>query len=430
MTTDHVSVSSTPNTDWFRERTSRLSGSDVDAPLDDLEPLRDVIGDARVVAVGEGAHFVGEFTSTRQRVLRFLAERCGFTVLAFEFGFGEGIALDSWLRGEGDDAELAAVGGTTNAGVNPRMVRWLRRHNRTSSHPLRFVGIDTPMAGGRLRPDLEPLAEYLREVDPEVVGLIDRALGIADRFTGGSVAVAAPGWARLEAADQDALTASLARLSLRFRSMEPLYVSRGGRSAYDVALRHLEAALHTDYMFGAMRDVFTGQGLEGDTSVRDHHMAESVRWHLDNADPDTRIVLAAHNNHIQKTPVYFDGELAALPMGYYLDRMLGENYRALAQTHTAEQVAEMSPDERAESGLTVAEEPLDAPEPGSVEAAVIDAGYGDDISLTNLREAPVGSLDRIRTQSATQLTPVVEAFDGVLTVPTATTYYTTGLREE
>jgi erythromycin esterase-like protein len=28
----------------------------------------------------------------------FLAERCGFTVFAFEFGFSEGFALDSWLN--------------------------------------------------------------------------------------------------------------------------------------------------------------------------------------------------------------------------------------------------------------------------------------------------------------------------------------------
>lgn len=60
-----------------------------DGPLDDLEVLREIVGDARVVAVGEGAHFVEEFSRARQRVLRFLAERCGFTVFAMEFGFSE-----------------------------------------------------------------------------------------------------------------------------------------------------------------------------------------------------------------------------------------------------------------------------------------------------------------------------------------------------
>ena len=44
-------------------------------------------------------------------------------------------------------------------------------------------------------------------------------------------------------------------------------------------------------------------------SVREIFMADSVRWHLRRAAPGTRIVLAAHNNHIQKTPLSFDGVL-------------------------------------------------------------------------------------------------------------------------
>ncbi|NYH80655.1 erythromycin esterase [Actinopolyspora biskrensis] len=425
-----MSRSATPLSDWFGEHTSTLRGFDVDAPLDDLEPLRDIVGDAQVVALGEGAHFVGEFTHARQRMLRFLAERCGFTVVAFEFGFSEAAALDHWLQGHGDDADLATVGGTTNAGVNPQLVHWLRRHNSTSAHPLRFVGVDTPTAGGQLRPALEPLADYLREVDPDLVGLVERALAIADRFTGTSVAVAAPKWAQLDGADQDALTASLTRLLLRFRSLEPLYVSRSDQAGYDLALRHLEAALHADYMFTAMRDLFAGRGLDGDAAVRDHYMAESLHWHLDRAEPGTRIALAAHNNHIQKTPVYFDDELAVLPMGYYLHRTLGDSYRALAQTHTAEHVVEMHPTEEAEAGFTVTEERLGTPEPGSVEAAVIDAGYGTDISLTNLRNAPSEGLDRIRAQGSSLPIPVPQAFDAVLTSPTTTTYYTTSLHSE
>ncbi|MET9341125.1 erythromycin esterase family protein [Nonomuraea sp. NPDC003804] len=412
---------------WFRTHTSILTGLDPDAPLDDLEPLREIIGDARVVAVGEGAHFVREFTQVRQRVLRFLAERCGFTVLAFEFGFSEGLALDEWLRGDGDEADLAALSGTTNAGMNPDMVRWLRRHNLTSAHPVRFVGVDTPVAGGQLRPALEPLAGYLLDVDREALGQVERAMAIADRFTGRSVAVAAPRWARLGAGEQDALTASLTRLLLRFRALEPLYVSRSDQHRYDVARRHLEAALHADYMFGAIRALFAGEGLPGDASVRDHYMARSLRWHLDRAEPGARIVLAAHNQHIQKTPVCYGGELAALPMGHYLSRMLGDGYRALALTHTAGSVAEMHLDEKSEAGFTVAEEQLAAPEPGSVEAALVDAGFGTAVSLTNLRHAPQGALDRIRSQSASVLTPMREAFDGVITTPTATTSFSTSL---
>lgn len=97
---------------WFGSRATRLSTIDPDAPLDDLEPLREVIGDARVVAVGEGAHFVAELGAVEARVVRFLVERCGFGVLALELGFQDGRALGPWLHGHGDEDDLVDVGGT------------------------------------------------------------------------------------------------------------------------------------------------------------------------------------------------------------------------------------------------------------------------------------------------------------------------------
>jgi erythromycin esterase len=71
----------TPFTDWLRERAVPFAHLDPQAPLDDLSPLRGIIGDARVVAIGEHSHFIDEFALLRRRILRFLVERCGFTVL-------------------------------------------------------------------------------------------------------------------------------------------------------------------------------------------------------------------------------------------------------------------------------------------------------------------------------------------------------------
>ncbi|MFC5748523.1 erythromycin esterase family protein [Actinomadura rugatobispora] len=415
---------------WIRENAATLDTLDPDAPLDDLEPLRDIIGDARVVALGEGCHFVREFTTARRRLLRFLAERCGFTALAFEFGFAEGPALDRWLRGEGGEDDLAALGGTTASGVTGELARWLRRYNATAARPLRFLGIDVPQAGGTLRPALEPVAGYLREVDPDALPFVERALEISDRFAGGSVAAAAPVWAGLDRADQDALTAALGRVVLRARALEPRYVERGGRERYETALRRIEAAWHADYMVGALNGVFTGTGLPLDTSVRDHFMAGSLLWHLDRAEPGERVVLAAHNNHIQKTAVHYDGELFGYVMGHYLAGALGGDYRAIAMTHTADSVPEMNPDGSGEVGFSLVDTAAAPARPGSVEGALLDAGLGSAITLTGLRHAPRAAdgdalLGGIRSQSSEMVTPVPEAFDAVLTVPSATTHFTT-----
>ncbi|TDD80261.1 hypothetical protein E1293_21235 [Actinomadura darangshiensis] len=224
-----------PFADRLRGHAVPLTHLDPEAPLDDLEPLRDIIGDARVVAVGEHSHFIDEFALMRRRILRFLVERCGFTVLAFEYGFSEGFSLDAWGQGEGGDDELAShVAGAIPVGLDEPL-HWIRRHNRTASQPVRFAGIDIPAAGGSLLPALTPVADYLRQIDPEALPAVQAAMRIAESFAGGSGAVAAPAWARLSTAEQDALSALLMRLLIRFRSVQPLYVSRGDQDGYDIA---------------------------------------------------------------------------------------------------------------------------------------------------------------------------------------------------
>lgn len=405
----------------LRTHSRPLSSLD-DAADGELELLAELAAGSRVVAIGEGAHFVAEFGAARRRFLRYLAERCGATVLAFEFGFAEAPALDAWLQGHGPDEHLSRLAGTTNSGLNTTMARWLRRYNTTGGHPVRFIGVDTPVAGGTLRPALEPLIEYLATVDPEVTDLARSALAINARIEAASVAGAAPRWAELPAADRTALTSALARLSVRMRALEPLYVERSDRASYDLARQRLAVAVHADYMFAMIHGLlFGGVSLPMDSSARDRFMADSLLWHLERMDPNTPVVLMAHNNHVQKTPVEFDGPLA-YPMGYYLARELGAAYRTVAFTHTADSVPELDPDPGLSIGFTVADTAMEPPPPGSLEHEIEAAGLRGRIVLSDL--CPLRGaveLSSIRAQSAQMPTAVTDAFDAVLTVPTVTT---------
>ena len=82
-------------------------------------------------------------------------------------------------------------------------------------------------------------------------------------------------------------------------------------------------------------------------------MADSVLLHLARSEPGTRVVLAAHNAHIQKTLVSFDGHLTGLPMGQHLHRALGDEYVALGLTSVSGHTADMRPDEKARFGFAI-----------------------------------------------------------------------------
>ncbi|WP_020496057.1 erythromycin esterase family protein [Sciscionella marina] len=420
-------------TDWFHANAHTLDTLDPDAPLDELEPVREIIGDAAVVALGEGAHFVTEFDTARIRLLRFLVERCGFTMLAAEYGFATGFAADAWAHGEGEPDDLTAIGGQLATWVNGGSLRWLREYNAHAEQAIEFAGVDLPTSSA-LRTVLEPVEAYLGQADPESLPRLRTALAFADRIGGGSAVSATTGWGRLPETEQDALTATLSRLLLRFRALEPRSIERTGQAAYDLAARHLEAACALDYTYSAMHGVLTGNPmpgtpLSGDTGVRDRYMAESVLWHLDrhldHAGPDARILLLAHNFHIQKTPVLHEGFFSALPMGQFLADALGDEYRAIALTHTGDSVPEMtlgeggdSGEDSGEIGFSAAPTEIGAPAEGTLEAELCTAGLGAAITLTDLRGLPE-PIGKLRAQSAVTEAPLPEAFDAVLSTPGA-----------
>ncbi|APU13430.1 hypothetical protein UA75_06790 [Actinoalloteichus sp. GBA129-24] len=47
--------------DWIRTHGHSVSTLDLDAPLEDLGPLAEIVGSARVVGLGESSHHVEEF---------------------------------------------------------------------------------------------------------------------------------------------------------------------------------------------------------------------------------------------------------------------------------------------------------------------------------------------------------------------------------
>jgi erythromycin esterase len=406
---------------WLSRHATALTSIAPDAPLDDLEPLKGMIGAARVVAIGESSHFIREFWLMRERILRFLVERCGFTVFAFEFGFSEAAAVDNWTRGDGDDDDLGQLVAEMLPLGFAEQLRWLRRHNAHVADVVSFAGVDIPAAGGSLLPALEPLDEYVRIVDPESMPRMAEALRIARKFSGNTMATASPAWARLDAAEQNALTGTLMRLQIRFRAAALLYISRSDQLSYETALRQLESACYADYHFSAMADLYAGRGLPADTTGREIYMAESVRWHLNHAAPDSRMVLQAHNAHIQKTAISYEGQLSAFPMGQHLKQMLGNDYFAIALTSTSGQTADMLLDEKAKFGFAIKNQKLPPPPKSSLEESFVNAKLG--LSLADLRAAPhncQGIPCRIQMQGSLLETPVLKAFDAVINVPDTT----------
>jgi erythromycin esterase len=87
---------------WARRALHPLSTAS-SASQADLAPFRQVVGDARVVAVGEGLHGTAEGLSFRNRLFQYLVENLGFRVIAIESGITESRVVHDYVAGAPGD---------------------------------------------------------------------------------------------------------------------------------------------------------------------------------------------------------------------------------------------------------------------------------------------------------------------------------------
>jgi erythromycin esterase len=397
---------------FVAERAIPLGTTDPPAPLDDLEPLVEILRDARVVAIGESAHHVREYYLWRHRLLRFLAERCGFTVFAMESGFSEGLAVDDWVRGgPGDLDELAEHGITYRMGRCPEM-RDLLRWMRSSPLPLRFSGVDVPGSTASPLPALDSLRRYLGKVDADALPLVDRIAEYARAYAGEHTLLAYRAYAAIDGVDRDRATALLADLATRFDALAVDYTAAAGAGAYRTARHELRLACLLDQ---GLRG-FTADFAHPKVAARDRGMAETV---LELLGPDTKIVLAAHNTHIQRTPVRTP-TFALSAMGHHLADRLGGQYVAMAVTAQAGRTSARRADPDAPGGVAVTSEELPPAPADSVEAAFLPSAGPALVDLRTARERMSGP-EKIRLSETFLDTPVLDAYDLVVSLPEIST---------
>jgi erythromycin esterase-like protein len=110
-----------------------------------MQPLKAVVGDARVVSLGEATHGTREFFQVKHRMLEFLASEMGFTIFSIEANMPEAYRLNDYvLKGTGDPAQLlkGLYFWTWDTEEVLDMIRWMRAFNASGRGRIEFTGFD------------------------------------------------------------------------------------------------------------------------------------------------------------------------------------------------------------------------------------------------------------------------------------------------
>lgn len=132
---------------WLASNAIRLNTVDPRSGLTDLRPIRNIVGDARIVALGEPTHGNREVFQLKHRMIEFLVTEMGFNVFALESPMAETFDLNDYvLTGIGDPAKaLAGIRYRTwDTEEVLEAIEWIREYNADPANATKvtFYGFD------------------------------------------------------------------------------------------------------------------------------------------------------------------------------------------------------------------------------------------------------------------------------------------------
>ena len=302
--------------------TARLAASlqecahPITATAADYDPLMNLIGDARLVLLGEASHGTHEFYQQRSLITQRLIQEKGFTAVAVEADWPDAYRINRFVRGASEDPTAAEALGNferfpmwmwRNTDVLD-LVTWLRQFNDglASDRPkVGFYGLDLYSLYG----SISAVLQYLDQTDPAAAQRARDRYACFEHFDEDSQNY---GYAVSFGLSEPCEQAALSQL-LELQRQAAEYIPKDGPFAKEEFFYAEQNARLIKNAEAYYRSMF--QGRVSSWNLRDRHMAETIDHllvHLDQPDQPAKIVVWAHNSHLgnaRATEMADQGEL-------------------------------------------------------------------------------------------------------------------------
>ena len=296
-----------------------LASAEPGTGVADLRALGVMVGDAKVVGVGEATHGSHEFFALKDRLFRYLVEQKGFTTFALEMSWSAGLQIDAYLQhGDGDARQVVhetMAGSPWDREEFVTLVQWMREHNRRHpDRPVHFLGDDVgaPSLGA---PVFDAVTDYVRRNRPESLPRLN------DLLTGLRPLDDAFGYLNRPLAERQQNAA-------RAQQLLQLMESQGkpGNDDFEFALQNARNIAQT-YAFLTV-NVDDQASLTAMERYRDQVMADTTAWWQRRTGG--KVLLSAADDHVGYTAA--DPATYPKTQGAFLHDTLGAGYLAIGTT--------------------------------------------------------------------------------------------------
>jgi erythromycin esterase len=259
----------------------------------DLQPLLDHIGHARVVLLGEASHGTSEYYSWRAEISKRLLSKYGFNCIAVEGDWPSCQSVNSYIK-QYPNSATSAIEALYQFQRWPRwmwanqetanLVEWLTAFNKKRNHGKKvgFYGIDVYS----MNRSLHAVLDYAREALPEQYDELHAAYGCLlpygdDHNSYIRHTLSGSNCEQQAASALELLLAHAAQLQSR------------DENAFFDALQNAHVVASAERHYRAMADPAIDSW-----NARVDHMKATITRLLDHYGPDGRIIVWAHNTHI------------------------------------------------------------------------------------------------------------------------------------
>ncbi|HHY18222.1 MAG TPA: erythromycin esterase family protein [Firmicutes bacterium] len=301
---------------WLKENAIRVTGLEAGGSMDDLMPLKRILGKVRVVGLGEATHGTREFFQFKHRLIEFLVKQEGFTVFAIEASSVACAKINEYvLYGQGERDQVLAGQGfwTWDTEEVSEMIEWMRQYNlkQPEYRKVRFYGYDVQNVGIAF----DVISDYVSRVAPEYSQMVDETLIPVRELQ----ADPHSGKGNKDPEKKVQAIRNLQQLLGILSMHKTRFIRLSSPLEYETVVHWIRVCLQYQESYGKPQDpdeLFT---------LRDLYMAENIEYIAKALEPDARIVAWAHNGHIF-TGNYLEGITS---MGGWLREFFGSDYYAL-----------------------------------------------------------------------------------------------------
>lgn len=261
--------------------------------IQDLDPLIDRIGNARIVMLGEASHGTHEYYNWRAEISKKLIEENGFNFIAVEGDWPDCYRVNRFIKGY-ENQDISAFQVLQNFDrwptwmwANWEMVQltdWLKKFNakKPDAKKAGFFGLDVYS----LWESMEAIMHYLHKIDPFAWKIAATAWQCFEPYK-----KEGQDYARASSFVPDRCTNEVVDLLREIRQKMPLYNS-DHENVFNVEQNAL-VSVNAEKYYRAMI-----AGGPHSWNVRDRHMSDTLDRLLHFHGEESKAIVWAHNSHI------------------------------------------------------------------------------------------------------------------------------------